>query len=365
MGKFDHIDPGNSGGSVLIPELPKYLAPGPVVYNCAECSKQFEDIEALRTHKLQEHRIVRPYLYLGDQGHHQRHYVIARAIQPGDVHFLNAEEIYIGDEPVEDPAVAAKLLSGRTEGRTEVRLETRGYAVNYRIEYQIISDSVAEQVEKTFLESNSPASNLAEGRRRFNDKISELDRSALHYVAALDRYLLGIMAKDRLEGCQIRYEDYSNTLGESLDKLGPVGRPFSEAVIAVIHLILNKFDVLPNEGIIPSLAATRRTMREGVFTNLEGSQNHGEGIPVDSLTELIMRFATGGDDFRRARVEDFENMTGARSLSESDRLKLHLLLLAYYADVGNSGKASEHYARLRHAPQVADYADTIYENVAR
>ena len=45
---FDHIDPGNSGGSTIIPELP-HFAPAPKNLICDKCDQEFVERTEVRS----------------------------------------------------------------------------------------------------------------------------------------------------------------------------------------------------------------------------------------------------------------------------------------------------------------------------
>lgn len=360
MPNLDHIDPGNSGGSVAIPELKKFK-PAPVTYPCTDCERVFDDIEALRSHRLEVHPIHRPYLYLATIPHHLSRYVVTGELRPADLHFVDAEKIYVNGNLAPDQNTAAASICARQTGRTELELVNSGYPVRYILDFDIISADVASSVEKALLWSHQKGSTSADGLRLFNDAVQKLDSSARGYAGALDRYLVGIMAKDRAPGCQIPYEEYSEKLGEAMDRLRHIRRPISEAVISLIQLVLNNFNPAPLDLEVPLLAATKAALREGSFSEL-GRDSAGEAaIPVDYITELAMLFATAGDEYRRNNFAELESLVLSSRLSEDDHIKFRLLLMTYYGETQNLQKLREHYSKVRHVRQVGDYARSIYE----
>lgn len=360
MANLDHIDPGNSGGSIAIPELRKFK-PAPVTYPCADCERVFDDIEALRSHRLEVHPIRRPYLYLENVPHHLSRYVVTAELSPADIHFVQAEKIYVNGNLAPDQKAAAASICARQKGRTELELVNAGYPVHYVLDFDIIPADVASAVEKAFLRSRQQASTGADCLRLFNDAVQKLDSSALGYAAALDRYLVGIMAKDRAPGCQIPYEEYSEKLGEALDRLRHIRRPVSAAVISLIQLILNNFNHAPSDSEVPLLAATKAALREGIFSEIDCDGVGDTSVPVDYITDLTMLFATAGSEYRFNNFSELENLVLSNKLSEADHIKLRLLLMTYYGEKNNFQKLREHYSKVRHVRQVGDYARSIYE----
>jgi hypothetical protein len=359
MVNLDHIDPGNAGGSVRIPDVADFVSQ-PVIYHCLDCERKFDDLELLRVHRLDEHPIERPYLYIRNKANALATYVITKELSPHDIIFEDVESIYINNKYFGDLDLATQTICNNQKGHKKIVLENRGYKVSYRIDFNIISDAVASQVENAFVEAHKVSVSLVEFLHYFNVKVNLLDRSALGYGAALDRYLVGIMAKDRVKGCQVPLEEYTEMLGESLDRLGYISRPFGEAMMSIIQLMFNNFDFSHSDNNMPFIKGTKTTLREGKFLDFSGVWEESAGIPVDKITEFVMLFATSGNEYRHINLPKLENLTSEISVSEVDKLKLHLLLLAYYKENGNLENAREHFSIIRHDRQVGKYAHSIY-----
>jgi hypothetical protein len=360
MTYIETIDPGNSGGSVPVPER-RLFKPVPITYPCTDCGKRFKQIEELRTHRLNQHPIKRPYLYLANIPQHLAKYRISSTLKPEDLHFVHTEGIRVNGAAVADDQAAARMICAAQTGRVELALANSGYSVEYFLDFEIVSDEVADQVEVAFLEGRDAGKADEHRLVGFIDRVQRIDPSALVYAGALDRYLVGIMAKDRVEGCQVPYEDYPDKLGEASDRLSHIRRPVSEAVISLIGLIFNDFQVSPSDSEVPFLAATKSALREGKLAKLSKDGVAAGGIPVDRITAAVMLFATNGDEYRHEKVPLLENLVLSTHLAELDRPKLHLLLMAYYGQSGNSMKLREHYTKVRHIRQVADSVRAIYE----
>ena len=357
---LDHIDPGNSGGSVPIPELPK-IPPRPVTYPCAECSEVFRDIESLRRHRLDNHPLLRPYLYLAGRSHHLDYYVVTRQLTATDLHLINVETVKIDGGEHLDAHLAMEVISQGRSGRKKLELYNAGYSVDYILDFQLISDEVAQQVEEAFLESTRNSSSLTDCLIQFNDRVQGMDASSRGYAAALDRYLVGVMAKDRVKACQIPYEEYVEKLGESLDRLKHISRPFGDTLTSVIRLILNEYSPREPDQEIPLLTATVKALCEGELSDIKSGGDTASAIPVDEVTESAMHFATAGDSYRAANTQTIERLLQSQRISDSDRLKFHLLWMAGYGKSGDSGGLQRHFSKVRHVHRVADQAKIIFE----
>lgn len=78
----DAVDPGNAGGSVLIPEIP--TEPNrPVTFMCDKCGEIFVDPEARRQHVFDQHPFKRPQLLIGSRMVKERDEVVASPFPAG------------------------------------------------------------------------------------------------------------------------------------------------------------------------------------------------------------------------------------------------------------------------------------------
>ena len=83
----DTIDPGNACGSVRLPGRIE-VARRPPTYPCDQCDQVFRNIEALRTHRLNEHRIERPMLLVTGIVKHLDRYSITRPLLVNELVFF-------------------------------------------------------------------------------------------------------------------------------------------------------------------------------------------------------------------------------------------------------------------------------------
>ena len=235
---FDHIDPGNAGGSIIIPTLPAVVFDD-IEWACDQCSEMFADREALRQHKLAAHPLKRPSMHIEGLPARTRAYRINRLLTAKSFSFENVEKIKIDGELMGSEQQAAEKLCGYSKSRVTVALEYSTYSVNYDLYFDVLLDATAEQVEALFFASSANGS-AAEVLRSFNLAVGSL-REGTTYIAALQAYLTGILAKDRATETPLSYREHISKFGEALDNLEPIQRPLASGLVSLIRFILNDF----------------------------------------------------------------------------------------------------------------------------
>ena len=118
---FDHIDPGNSGGSTIIPELPQ-IAPKPKKWQCDKCDEEFLDREALRKHLLAQHPLKRPALFVSGLPPRTEIYRVRAVLGDADLLFENTETVSINGEIQASLEAASRKLAAISRGRVKVSL---------------------------------------------------------------------------------------------------------------------------------------------------------------------------------------------------------------------------------------------------
>jgi len=356
---LDHIDPGNAGGSVLIPDRPIIAAVAPT-YPCTDCDRIFSNLEGLRQHRLENHRVTRPFLYLQQRPQHLDHYVITRPLSSEDIKFIDAEGVTIDEGDLLIPEDAANKISSREHGRAFIKLTNRGVSSSYVLEFRLLSDADAERVETRFLEAMDNPAPLASRLVAFNASLAGVSSGALCYASALERYLVGVMAKDRIAGCHIPFDQFAEQLGEAQAQLAPIERPLSRIVASIARLIISDLDVSSNAS-VPVIDQTVKTLKTGEFQELDDSLNSNRALPVDQVTEELVAFATRDDNWRTQHEKSLQVLAASKLLPQSDRVKINLLLLAWHGKQGDTKRMNTCYSKLRYVLDTVHYADTIME----
>ena len=144
----DAVDPGNAGGSVLIPEIP--TEPNrPITFKCDKCGEIFANREARRQHVFDQHPFKRPQLLISSRIVKEQGEVIASPFPPADWVIQRAERIVIDQQEVTSRQ-ACQRLSKLTSGFHEVTLASADHAVTYHIEFDIPNEAQLAAVERAF-----------------------------------------------------------------------------------------------------------------------------------------------------------------------------------------------------------------------
>ena len=357
----DFIDPGNSGGSVRIPEFPKFQSKA-VVWSCNECGEEFPDQEALRAHKIEEHPLRRPSLQIKGVPLKAQRFVIHSPITPEDICFENVDHVVIDGSAKVAVDIAAKKIASVQRGRTELALSYRDYTILFYVDVEILDSDVAVLIEKAFFECRIDNS-LSKTLGTFNSRVRDISGGKA-YIAALQAYITAIMAKDALEGVAIASKNYGDKLGEALDGLDGLDRPLAEALVALISYMRNDFRRYPGDLAFPFLAEIKSIYRTGVVS-AESSRPASGGfeIPLDSITEFLAVFLTSSAGYRLRAAKDVKNLMSSSLANESDREKLTLALLVSYIESGEEHFFWDLYHKSEHLPGVITHAKKYIELV--
>lgn len=354
---FDHIDPGNAHGSVKIPQL----SPSPpkvITWPCNECSAAFDDLESLRRHRLDEHPLKRPSLHIRGLKNSTHRYSITRTLTPDCLHFENTQTIQIDGRDYDSPEQAAEFLASFRRERVSVRLGYSTYTATYDLKFDVIEDATAAHIERDFLESVVEGS-LASSLQAFNRRVKSL-QGGRGYVAALQAYLTAMMAKDGVAGAVINQGGYIVKLGESLDGLEIIERPFAKAIASLIRFMRNDLRQSKADEPFPFLVHVKQALTDGILS-AEGS-SVGEAsfaVPLDSVTERIVMFVTAGKSHRSAEGPSLLQVLGSGHISDSDALKMRLALLAWSKEANDRELAREQFQQLIHRAEIGGYAARI------
>lgn len=354
---FDHIDPGNSGGSTIIPEFP-HVAPEPKKWLCDKCAQEFLDGETLRKHRLAQHPLKRPALFISGLPSRTEVYHIRTGLADTDLLFENTEIVSIDGKPQESVEAAIHKLAGISHGRVSVSLSHDGYAVDYDLDIDVLSIELAEQIEAKFFESSRGGS-ISETLRIFSLITGEL-KAGKSYVAGLQAYLTGLIWKEAPDAIVIADADFMVKLGEALDLLEPIDRPLARGLASLIGFMRNDFAASKYDRFLPFLVDLKQVITGGVFPQPQKlSTQSTVDLPIDGLIGNLLFFLYQNDDRRAGEMSKMADLINSSYVSSADQIKLRLLLLAWYMRTGNLEGAKEHYLNLLHRTSVGQYAEAL------
>lgn len=354
---FDHIDPGNSGGSTIIPEF-LHVAPEPKKWLCDKCAQEFLDRETLRKHRLAQHPLKRPALFISGLPSRTEVYHIRTSLADTDLLFENTESISINGKAQASVEAAIHKLSGISRGRVNLSLSNDGYAVDYDLDIDVLSAELAEQIEAKFFESSRSGS-ISETLRVFSLTTSEF-KASKSYIAALQAYLTALIWKEAPDAVGVADADFMMKLGEALDLLEPIDRPLARGLSSLIGFMRNDFAASKYDRFFPFLVDLKHVITGGVFPHTQNlSAQTTLDLPIDGLIANLLFFLYQNDDVRCREMPKMAGLIESSHVTPADQIKLRLLLLAWYMSTENLEGAKEHYLNLLHRIGVGQYAKVL------
>ena len=350
MAFLDHIDPGNAGGSVPVPERIRYYKEdsGPSYYVCPFCDHVFTDVDDRDKHRVEAHPIRRPVLFIKGQFVRTIEAVITEALSEGDLSFSDTDSVNIGPE-IMDVDEASRFLTGKTSGFFDVHLWHRGYEVTHKLHFRVVDQDVLRSVEDCFYDSFSTKLGLAAQLSVFDDKLGKVNDTGRHYAGGLGSYISGLMIKEGLQPSLPDSIGYLEKIGEAQDKLACYRRPLAQSILAIIDFIRNDFRPRPGDSFLPSLALAKAVFRTGTFVRGDQLEEKGNSeIPIDSASESIVDaalylLATVGPS-----LIGLQNLYQAKTVSEDDRQKALFLLWLNAKNLGITEARKEYERELKY-----------------
>lgn len=356
----DAIDPGNAGGSVLIPAIP--TTPNrPITFNCDRCGKTFLDREKRRQHIFDRHPFKRAQLMVDSRAINERGQVITSSFPPEDWVIQQAECIEVDQREMNDYE-ARHLLSQFTAGFHEVKLTCAATSIVYNIEFDIPTEAELAAVEKSFntLIVNQPL--LSERIAQFIT-VSKQEGGAKLYIQGISDFLYGILAKDQRGGTGLAFEDYTSKYHSAREALRFMDRPLANLIKALVNFNDNAFEsaalfnVAGQIGVACDMLFGLRSGNH--FSAPDEAIAASHSIPVDTVTSVIMRFCSLPLKDQLDQLSFLENLS--KKATPHDVLKIQALAMNACWEAGLYSTAAEWAKRLRHNPLFEALAHRILE----
>ena len=359
----DAVDPGNAGGSVLIPEIP--TEPNrPVTFMCDKCGEIFADPEARRQHVFDQHPFKRPQLLIGSRMVKERDEVVASPFPPADWVIQQAERVVIDQQEVTSRQ-ACRRLSEITSGFHEVTLTSNDYSVTYHIEFDIPTEAQLATVERAFntLIVNQP---LESNRIAQFITVAKQEDGAKYYLEGVSDFLYGVLAKDQRDGTSLERDDYSAKYHAAREALRFLDRPLANLIKSLVNFNDNAFSEAEAQapgGQIAHACQVLNGLRDGKHcpapdTRIASDHN----LPVDTLTAEIMRFCSLRLAEEQEQLPQLVHLASKRLTTDHDRVKIQALAMNTCWEAGDHEQASSWAKKLRHSPLFEVLATRIIED---
>ena len=315
--------------------------------------------------------IYSPTMYVSGRevGHHT--FAITHPVEMDDIelHHCNSAALNGRDITVQE---ARKRLSSMTHGLATLALfGAKSSRKTVRLDFQIAATGDLDVIDAAF---------EAMGKRNQLDIcaidlfISETRKSetALPYCGGIADYLYGVIAKERHQGSDLKYESYQSRFRSAASKLGRYDRPVARAIIDLISFHFNHFSDISNCHEVTRVAIASRIFQVWINRNNDDQsrkqvfdrQPHAlEESQADFETECILRW-TCWPEYRKRYLNSIESHLSSRTLAQYDVTKLHILLAEEYVKVGDQKGAIEHAKELSNLTEFAPWAASIIDRAS-
>jgi hypothetical protein len=349
MPNLDHIDPGNSGGSIEIPVSPYKYVHRQVAYKCPICGELFDEEDIRRSHKATYHPVKRPFLYIQGQSPSNKNVVVREKLEVGDIRIEDADTIWVDDDCFEgDLDSAIGMILDKQSGACTLVLSSHGYKVEYRLNFDIADATVLAEVESIFYAAFSNEMPLARKLQLFSEKSEKLAHGK-SYAGGLGCYVTAIMAKDQLVEAAITQELYLKKLGEAQDKLDGFSRPLASSISSLSAFMTNNFTESIGDVNLPTLQDAKKFFRSGEFPTISTNLTQNSVVPIDNMSGVVIDFIVANAGYRKAKESDLEKYSKAPQVTPHDKEKFKFLLWAAARESGQVHRELQLKRQLTHS----------------
>jgi hypothetical protein len=363
MAFLDHIDPGNAGGSVPIPDTRFVSDFKPVVHVCTLCGQTFKKLSAMQQHRIEEHPIKRPILLIDGQPLRRDYITVRTPIKPGSIEFKDVDEIFVDGKKIDDRGKLLEWLSRSTPIVLQLELVNQNYPVKYRWSIDISDPNDLDAVDAEFYGVFNTGLPVSQAFSLFNERVDHFSSAAKNYAAGLSCYVTAVLTKDQLPGATLEYHKYGHKLGEAMDILSDYrGRSLADAIFAIAEFMQNDFSLSSSDSCLPKLQVTKRFFNRGVFESVNEHGLEQQPIAIDTVTESIIAFCSGSETERLSRLKGMEALVKTAATGTQDRVKVIFILWCFYRLHGEQKRAAELRGKLVHNHYLGSLIEAIEES---
>lgn len=367
---LEHIDPGNAGGSVVIPESPDYVPPARVpTFVCAQCKQRFYSADELIDHRFAQHPLRRPVLILDGHELLTPTHLVRRRLAPDGIALSNVSRCWLNGVSVDPADLSVRLLEfGNT--LVSIRLESGDGPVEsvYEIDISIPEPEHVAEVEKRFGELAAMGELDMEAIERFI-QASRPAHTALGLVDAVSQYLYGVLAKDQRGGTRLTLEEGHARFNQALEGFAGYESELATVLTEVINFNQNAFNDGSNLTTAPELQAAMRRFYGVLHSDMSaihaptkaGQAEMLVQVPLDSATDRLIEWALMSDAVLVDCVGELSIALELDTWGSDDRFKVRILLCLALLAAGDLKGASEHARRLRNDAFFSLWAESIIE----
>ncbi len=337
MSYLEVIDPGNSGGSVRIPELPP-IRLAPIVYRCSVCDGKFLSQDDLFNHRFESHPFRRPSLVLRGKEITSPREIIVNQLSANDIAFADANLFKLNGNYYTKQQFVEKI-SKQTYGVFEISLANHGVETSYELQFDIPDSVEIAEVERLFFSLLGKEVVDISRIDAFID-VAENYRSASRYMDGLTQYLYGLLAKDQRGGIHLAQYEYREKLNMALDILKIFETPLALVICGIINFNQNIFAYSQPLSSAPKLKQVmnrfscfiRSEKYEPSFIHMVSSPS---SVPLDATTDRVLEWGMMDWDELCSYRKEIELAINSPTWVADDRFKAQILLTEMFVSLGD------------------------------
>ncbi len=363
MSYLDFIDPGNSGGSIRIPEMPPFK-PLPIVYRCSVCSEEFSKQDELFKHRFENHPFRRPALILRGMEITSPREIVTKPLVAEDIVFANANLFKINGKDYEKLQFV-NLLTKQTQGILVVSLANDGVETTYEIELAIPDSDEIKNVECLFFSLLGKEVVDLSRIDAFIDSTEHL-LTAKRYIDGLANYLYGLLAKDQRGGTHLEQHEYRSKYNMALDTLKTFETPLSLVICAIINFNQNVFIYSDSSSPVSKLNQVMNKFfcfvhdEKFEYSSLRTGSDFSS-VPLDSYTDRLIKWGMMNLDDLYTHRKEIELAIESPDWVVDDRFKARIIVTEMFLSQDNFSAAKKMARKVVNDAIFGDWAQHIMD----
>lgn len=360
------IDPGNSGGSVIIPESPPVVIT-PIVYECPRCVACFESLEERRDHFFAAHPFRKPAILLRGTELGSVGTVIDEPTQGADWLLASCESVCLNGEAIEPAHLFSQLAEFR-QGFHVLELTNQDARERFELSFCISELQDLLHLENVFRMLFTENELSVDDIRRFAEACSSL-ATAKNYLEGVCQYLYGVLAKDQRGDTQLSHAQYKERFNQALGALRYVNRPMAGTIRAIINFSCNSFAQSAGLQHAPELAsAAGRFAVWAGKSSIESLPMECKALtrlPIDHATDQLLDWMTLSAERLAEELDGLRRACNSSLWTAEDRTKASVLWLEHARSRRPSDEVRRMARSLLNDPIFAAYAEQVLENTTQ
>ncbi|WP_158768848.1 hypothetical protein [Paraglaciecola sp. L1A13] len=321
------IDPGNSGGSVVIPEFMEGISSEPARYYCQVCEASFATRQDLILHVWQQHPTKQPQLYINNRELRSTRFICRDKTLLGTLIGANYQTIRVNGEETEIEAFNSTMKFSDNQFYV-IELINSKVTRKFELDVKLAASDEINAIDKCFMSFFNGRGFTSETLDNFIQSVKEY-KSAVEYVEGIVCYLQGILAKDGRTS-YINYEDHEAKLNVSLEKLSSFNSQLAEVICNIIYFIKNDLNSITFSGLMPSIeSVTVFLLRHEKVDILRGVGQGNFDLPIDRITEHTVRLITEKypeHESAQSFLKEVDALLRSGDLTREEKEKLNLVV---------------------------------------